>query len=111
MQQQQGGNTLTRTEVNRHAGKDTGHSKRLGEGVEGASPGDLPGSDVNQDEMELQQELTHLKQHKVRDTLASRHAKITKRMAKPKKTTRFLFHILNSFRSPYLFSPFSHVVK
>lgn len=83
--QQQVGNTLTRTEVNGHAGKDTGHSKRLGKGVEGASPGNLPGSDVNQDEMELQQELTHLKQHAVRDTLASRHTQITKHMAKPKK--------------------------
>lgn len=51
MRQQHLGKTLTRTEVNRRAEKDTGHSKRLGEGVEGASPGDLPGSDVNQDEM------------------------------------------------------------
>lgn len=84
MRQQQVGNRLTGMEVNRHAGKDTGHSKRLGEGVEGASPGDLPGSDVNQDEMEFQQELTHLKQHTVRDTLASRRAQTTKQMAKKK---------------------------
>lgn len=45
------------------AGKDTRHGEGLGEGVEGTSPGDLPGSDVDQDEMELQQELTHLQQH------------------------------------------------
>lgn len=89
MRQQQVGNTFTRTAVNRHEGKDTGHSKRLGEGVEGASPGDLPGSDVNQDEMELQQELTHLKQHTVRDALTSRRAQITKQMAKPKKLLDF----------------------
>lgn len=31
--------------------------------MEGAAPGNLPGSDVNQDEMKLQQEFTHLKQH------------------------------------------------
>lgn len=28
--------------------------------MESAAPGDLPGSDVNQDEIELQQQLTHL---------------------------------------------------
>lgn len=30
--------------------------------MESAAPGDLPGCDVNQDEMELQQQLPHLKQ-------------------------------------------------
>lgn len=44
-----------------HAGaKDTRHGEGLGEGVEGAAPGDLPGSHVNQDEVQLQQELAHL---------------------------------------------------
>lgn len=54
---------LTRSHAHVHAGgKDTRHRKRLSEGVEGAAPGDLPGSDVNQDEVELQQELAHLKE-------------------------------------------------
>lgn len=44
------------------AAKDTRHRKRLSEGMEGAAPGDLPGSDVNQDEVELQQQLAHLKE-------------------------------------------------
>lgn len=48
-------------------GKDTRHSERLSEGMESAAPGDLPWSDVNQDEAELQQQLAHLKpKHAVR---------------------------------------------
>lgn len=48
------------TNTHRLQGKDTGHRERLSEGVESAAPGDLPGSDVDQDEVELQQQLTHL---------------------------------------------------
>lgn len=33
--------------------KDTRHCKRLSKGMESTAPGDLPGSDVDQDEMEL----------------------------------------------------------
>lgn len=43
------------------AAKDTRNGKRLSEGMEGAAPGDLPGGDVNQDEVELQQQLAHLR--------------------------------------------------
>lgn len=43
--------------------KDTRHGKRLSKGMKGAAPGDLPGSDVNQDEVELQQQLAHLRQN------------------------------------------------
>lgn len=45
-------------------GKDTRHSKWLSKGMESAAPGDLPGSNVNQDEMKLQQQLTHLHRNK-----------------------------------------------
>lgn len=40
--------------------KDTRHGKGLSKGVESAAPSDLPGSDVHQDEMEFEQQLTHL---------------------------------------------------
>ena len=42
--------------------------------MEGAAPGDLPGRDVNQDEMELQEQLTHLKQHTTFETLGALHS-------------------------------------
>ena len=42
--------------------------------MEGAAPGDLPGRDVNQDEMELQEQLTHLKQHATFETLSTLHS-------------------------------------
>jgi len=50
----------TKTHTRGFQRKDTRHGERLGEGMESAAPGDLPGSDVNQDEMEFQQQLTHL---------------------------------------------------
>lgn len=40
---------------------DTGHSKGLSEGVEGGSPGDLPGGDVRQNKAKLVQQVPHLR--------------------------------------------------
>jgi len=40
--------------------KDTRHGERLGEGVEGRAPGDLPGSDVCDDELQLQIQVNEL---------------------------------------------------
>lgn len=66
--------TLNPTHLQTHGTrrKDTRHGKGLRKGMEGAAPGNLPGSDVNQDEMELQQEFTHLKQHSLWDIIFKR---------------------------------------
>jgi len=40
--------------------KDTRHGERLGEGVEGRAPGDLPGSDVRDDELQLEIQVNEL---------------------------------------------------
>jgi len=40
--------------------KDTRHGERLGEGVEGRAPGDLPGSDVCDDKLQLQIQVNEL---------------------------------------------------
>lgn len=39
---------------------DTGHGKRLGKGVEGRAPGDLPGRDVGQHKTQLVQQIPQL---------------------------------------------------
>lgn len=62
------------TDTHRSQRKDTRHGERLSEGMEGAAPGDLPGRDVNQDEMELQEQLTHLQQHTTFETLSALHS-------------------------------------